>query len=317
LGDAHFLEPKFVELYIYTSLKGQRVTFWRPFGRQPFLGARGLHFGLLFRPPGQPCRTPPRGRRNPAHNIPEIDSCNSPVGEHNSIICCEFDSLRHFPIYNYFDSQNSTFHVHCFSSQSFSEQLPRGEHLEPDDTFTGSFEYFPSANNCLYPPIDPSYTFPGLDPGYSQPNFEPCNLQFPVAPDNPTAVELAPGAGYSQPTFELCNLQFPVAPDNPASAELAPGATFSDLSSLPPRNPALDATLNPQLLLTIGDVQLQGEESVVGSPNPTPSSPPGASPSSLSTTIRCAWPSCEKDFKSRSDYKYVEPSPFESSIELS
>jgi hypothetical protein len=86
---------------------------------------------------------------------------------------------------------------------------------------------------------------------------------------------------------------------------------------LPPQNPALDPTLNPQLLLTIGDVQLQGEESVVGSTNPTSSSPPGASPSSLSTTIRCAWPSCEKDFKSRSDYKYVESSPFESPIELS
>jgi len=260
LGDAHFLEPKFVELHTHTSLKGQRVTFWRPFGRQPFLGVRKLYFDLLFRPPGQRCRTPLRGRRNPAHNIPAIDSSNSPL------------------------STNSV--LHSFS-QSFSEQLPRGEHLEPDITFTGSFEYFTSANNCLYPPIDPSFTFPGLDPGYSQPNFEPCNLQFPVAPDNPTA------------------------------AELAPGATFSDLSSLPPRNPALDATLNPQLLLTIGDVQLQGEESVVGSPNPTPSSPPGASPSSLSTTIRCAWPSCEKDFKSRSDYKYVEPSPFESPIELS
>jgi hypothetical protein len=222
--------------------------------------------------------------------------------------------LHHFPFYDYFDSQNSPFH--CFS-QSFSEQLPRGEHLEPDDTFTGSLEYFPSANNCLYPPIDPSFTFPDLDPGYSQPNFELCNLQFPVAPGNPAAVELAPGVGYSQPTFELCNLQFPVAPDNPASAELAPGATFSDLSSLPTQNPALDPTLNPQLLLTIGDVQVQGEESVVGLEDPTPSSPPGASPSSLSTTIRCAWPSCEKDFKSRSDYKYVESSPFESPIELS
>ena len=303
MGDAHFLEPKFVELHTHTSLQGQRVTFWRPFGRQPFLGVRKLYFDLLFRPPGQPCRTPPRGRRNPAHNIPAIDSSNSHL------------AVNIFPFYDYFDSQNSPFH--CFLSRSFSEQLPRGEHLEPDHILTESFEYLPSANNSLHLPIDPSFTFPGQDPGFSQPNFEPCNLQFPVAPDNPAAVELAPGAGYSQPNFELCNLQFPVAPDNPASAELAPGATFYDLSSLPPRNPALDATLNPQLLLTIGDVQLQGEESVVGSSNPTPSRAPGASPSSLSTTIRCAWPSCEKDFKSRSDYKYVESSPFESPIELS
>jgi hypothetical protein len=290
LGDAYFLEPKFVELHTHTSLKGQRVTFGRPFGRQPFLGVRKLYFDLLFRPPGQPCRTPPRGRRNPAHNNnPAIDSSNSSCSQQYVGRKLDFDTdgdnLQDFPFYDYFDPQNSPFH--CFLSQSFSVQLPRGEHLEPDDTFTGSFEYFPSANNCLYPPIDPSFTFPGLDLGYSQPNSE------------------------------LCNLQFPVAPDNPASAELAPGANFSDLSSLPPQNPALDPTLSPQLLLTIGDVQLQGEESVVGSSNPTSSSPPGASPSSLSTTIRCAWPSCEKDFKSRSDYKYVESSPFESPIELS
>jgi hypothetical protein len=277
LGDAHFLEPKLVELHTHTSLKGQRVTFWRPFGRQPFLGVRRLYFDLLFRPPGQRCRTPLRGRRNPAHNIPAIDSSN--------LRDLGFDSLHYFPFYDYFDSQHSRFP--CSVTQNFSEQLLRGAHLEPDDTFTESFENFPSANNCLHSPIDPSFTFPGLDPDYSQ------------------------------PTFELCNLQFPVAPDNPASAELAPGATFSDLSSLPPQNPALDPTLNPQLLLTIGDVQLQGEESVVGSSNPTPSSPPGASASSLSTTIRCAWPSCEKDFKSRSDYTYVESSPFESPIELS
>jgi hypothetical protein len=272
LGDAHFLEPKFVELHTHTSLKGQRVTFWRPFGRQPFLGVRKLYFDLLFRPPGQHCRTPPRGRRNPAHNIPAISS-----SLFNLFTRETYDNFL-----NDFESQNSQ--LNC--SFTREESLLR-EHLELGDTFTEFFENFPSANNWLHPPIDPSFTFPGL------------------------------GAGYSQPNFGHCNLQFPVAPDNPASAELAPGATFSDLPSLPPQNPVLDATLNPQLLLTIGDVQLQGEESVVGSSNPTPSSPPGASPSCLSTTIRCAWPSCEKDFKSRSDYKYVESSPFESPIELS
>jgi hypothetical protein len=280
LGDAHFLEPKLVELHTHTSLKGQRVTFWRPFGRQPFLGVRRLYFDLLFRPPGQRCRTPPHGRRNPAHKIPAIDSSSSHRNLQTS-----FGLVHGFLFYDDFDSQNSR--SNCSITQNPSEQLLRGEHPEPGDTFTDFFENFPSANNCLHPPIDPSFIFPG------------------------------PGVGYSQPNFELCNLQFPVAPDNLAAVELAPGATFSDLSSLPPQNPALDPTLNPQLLLTIGDVQLQGEESVVGSTNPTTSSPPGASPSSLSTTIRCAWPSCEKDFKSRSDYKYVEPSPFKSPIELS
>ena len=272
MGDAYFLEPKFVELHTHTSLKGQRVTFGRPFGRQPFLGVRRLHFDLLFRPPGQPCRTPPRGRRNPAHNIPAISSS----------LFSGLNKESHDIFLNGFESQNSQ--LNC--SFTREESLLR-EHLELGDTFTEFFENFPSANNCLHPPIDPSFTLPGLDPGSSQPNFE------------------------------LCNLQFPVAPGNPAAVELAPGATFSDPSSLPPQNPALDPTLNPQLLLTIGDVQLQGEESVVRSSNPTPSSPPRASPSSLSTTIRCAWPSCEKDFKSRSDYKYVESSPFESLIELS
>jgi len=274
------LEPKFVELHTHTSLKGQRVTFWRPFGRQPFLGVRRLYFDLLFRPSGQRCRTPPRGRRNPAHNTSAIDSSTSFFDLQGYLI-----SPNNFSFYDEFYSQNSR--SNCSITQNPSEQLLRGEHPEPGDTFTESFEYFPSANNCLHPPIDPSFTFPG------------------------------PGAGYSQPNFELCNRQIPVAPDNPASPELAPGAAFSDLSSLPPQNAALDPTLNPQLLLTIGDVQLQGKESVVGSTNPTSSSPPGASPSSLSTTIRCAWPSCEKDFKGRSDYKYVESSPFESPIELS
>ena len=275
------MEPKFVELHTHTSLKGQRVTFWRPFGRQPFLGVRRPCFDLLFRPPGQRCRTPPRGRRNPAHNISAIDSSSSSYDDHTLVLGAFLD----FPFYDYFDSPNSR--SNCSITTNFSEQLLQGEHLELGDTFTESFEFFPSANNCLHPPIDPSFTFPG------------------------------PGAGYSQPNFELCNLQFPVAPDNLASLQLAPGATFSDQSSLLPQNPALGPTLDPQFLLTIGDVQLQGEESVVGSTNPRSSSPPGASPSSLSTTIRCAWPSCEKDFKSRSDYKHVEPSPFESLIELS
>ena len=70
-----------------------------------------------------------------------------------------------------------------------------------------------------------------------------------------------------------------------------------------PRDFAINQALNEQSFESgVGQTGVTFPASPTSSPSPS-------STSSQSTTIRCSWPACEKEFKNRSDYKYAKLTP--------
>jgi hypothetical protein len=104
-----------------------------------------------------------------------------------------------------------------------------------------------------------------------------------------------PDLGIEQPPHDLTitDFAFPTTTDSPETiVGLDPG-------TLLPQHLAIDQALEEQFVGPGGDTQLSGEGTTGTSSNPSSSSP-----SSQSGTIHCCWPTCEKTFKNRSDYKY-------------
>ena len=105
--------------------------------------------------------------------------------------------------------------------------------------------------------------------------------------------------GLSQSDLDFWNLEFPITETL--------GPVLEPNSSLPlfPQDPAIDQTVE-ELLEIAGEAPSQRDGTSLIS---TVSSftPPASPTSSPSPSIRCSWPTCEKVFKNRSDYKYVSP----------
>jgi len=112
-----------------------------------------------------------------------------------------------------------------------------------------------------------------------------------------------------QPTADSCNISLPTTQDLPYStAGLIPAAVYPDIPPPPPPPPpghiiypAVD-----QRVLPIADGAESPEDAAIVSLS---LNAPSSSSLIQSTTIRCSWPTCEKEFKNRSDYKYVPTPP--------
>jgi hypothetical protein len=105
--------------------------------------------------------------------------------------------------------------------------------------------------------------------------------------------------GLSQSDLNFWNLEFPI------TETLGPVHEPSDSLSLFPRDTAIEETVE-ELLEIAGEApsQRDGNSLISTVSSFTPPAPPTSSPS---PSIRCSWPTCEKVFKNRSDYKYVSP----------
>ena len=118
---------------------------------------------------------------------------------------------------------------------------------------------------------------------------------------------LFPG-GYPSVTFDHATSFCP----NLNLGEFPQGLDFGDLPF-----PTTPDTIAPHQVLNIPQefaidpaLEAQPSGSVAGETAVTftassSSSPSPFSTSSQSSSIRCSWPTCEKEFKNRSDYKYV------------
>ncbi len=105
--------------------------------------------------------------------------------------------------------------------------------------------------------------------------------------------------GLSQSDLDFWNLEFPT------TETLDPVLEPSDSLPLFFRDTAIEQTVE-ELLEIAGEAPSQRDGNRLIS---TVSSftPPASPTSSPSPSIRCSWPTCEKVFKNRSDYKYVSP----------
>ncbi len=108
--------------------------------------------------------------------------------------------------------------------------------------------------------------------------------------------------GLSQSDLDFWNLDFPITE--------TPGPVLEPSDSLPlfPRDPAIEQTLE-ELLEIAGEAPSQRDGNSLNSAvsSFTPPAPPAPPTSSPSPSIQCSWPTCEKVFKNRADYKYVHP----------
>jgi len=108
-----------------------------------------------------------------------------------------------------------------------------------------------------------------------------------------------PDLGIEQPPQDLTiiNSTFLTASDN------LEAITGIDPTILLSQHFAIDQALEKQAVDSEGDAQRSGEESGVTSTKSSSSSSP-LSTSSQSSTIHCSWPTCQKEFKNRSDYNH-------------
>jgi hypothetical protein len=117
-------------------------------------------------------------------------------------------------------------------------------------------------------------------------------------------------AGPFHPSFENCSFSFPTTQYPPSSTiGLTPTDTFSEFLTSFPQNANLALALDQHPTLPVGGFHLQEDEPVVGLIDAPPFNFWSSPASIQSTTIRCSWPTCEKEFKNRSDYKYVDSPP--------
>jgi len=104
---------------------------------------------------------------------------------------------------------------------------------------------------------------------------------------------------FSQPDLDFWNLEFPF--NNTIGAEVE----LSDSLALFPQGLAIRPAVEELLeIASEAASQRDGASPISTISSFTPSPLPTSSPS---PSIRCSWPTCEKVFKNRSDYKYVFP----------
>lgn len=105
--------------------------------------------------------------------------------------------------------------------------------------------------------------------------------------------------GLSQSDLDFWSLEFPIT--------YTLGPVLEPSASLPlfPQDPAIEQTVE-ELLQIAGEAPSQRDgPSLISTVSSV--APPASPTSSPSPSIRCSWPTCEKVFKNRSDYKYVAP----------
>jgi len=105
--------------------------------------------------------------------------------------------------------------------------------------------------------------------------------------------------GLSQPDLDFWNWGFPI------TETLGPVLEPNDSLPLFHQEPAIEQTAEELLEIT-GEVPSQRDQTSLISAVSS-FTPPASPTSSPSPSIRCSWPTCEKVFKNRSDYKYVPP----------
>lgn len=106
--------------------------------------------------------------------------------------------------------------------------------------------------------------------------------------------------GLSQSDLDFWNLEFPI------TETLGPVLEPSDSLPLFPQDPAIEQTVEELLEIAGEAPSLKDGTSLISAVSSF--TPPASPTSSPSPSIHCSWPTCEKVFKNRSDYKYVPPS---------
>jgi hypothetical protein len=126
--------------------------------------------------------------------------------------------------------------------------------------------------------------------------FPSATFNDPVSPFQDLDIE-----GSTQ-NLDFGNLIVPTTADSPETIVLPDSSTFLS------EHFAIDQAMQ-EFCESEADTQLRADGTGF-IPITSSSSFPPPSTSSQSSMIHCAWPSCEKVFETRSDYKYVHSHPF-------